>query len=262
MNKRLYTFWMTAAMLMALLISTDLLAQRGRYHRGPYRGYYPRYAPVRPFFNSGPFVSINFGGMPYRYQGGFFYRPFGTAIRVVVPPVGIVINTMPRGYRRVYAGPDLYYYYNGIYYRPQAGRGYEVVAPPLGAELDQLPPGARVTVIDGQKYYELNGTFYEETVNERGEAVYLVAGTDGVLNTTSRGMDENDSTVVDVEDEDQVPATEQPTAGPQIGDKLDNLPAGPTSVVIRGETLYLSPAGFYYRQIVEGRKTLYEVVGK
>ncbi len=223
-----------------LLVSVDASAQRGRYHRGP-RGYYrPHYAPSRMYVSSRPFISVQFGGNPYRYQHGYFYRPYGSGFRVVMPPVGIRISTLPPGYRRVYVGPDPYYYYNGIYYRSPDQREYEVVAPPLGATVNELPPGAKVAVIDGQKYYELDGTYYEERINDQDELEYTVVGTDGVLNTD--GLPEYD--------------------GPQVGDRFDTLPPDSKAVVIRGEKLYSTPSGFYYKEVMEDNKIVYEIVGK
>lgn len=240
-------------LLGMILISGDLLAQRGRYPRN-YRGYYPRYAPARSFMVNRPFVSIQFGGSRYRYQQGYFYRPYGSVFSVVLPPVGIRITTLPPGYRRVYVGPDPYYYYNGIYYRTNADRQYEVVAPPLGAEIDQLPPGAKVTVINGQKYYELGGTFYEELISSENELYYKVVGTDGVLNTTSGENDFREGNDEDVE--------ERLPAGPRMGDRFEKLPPDTKEIVIKGEKLHVSPAGFYYKEVIDGNKLLYEVVGK
>lgn len=246
----------TIALLMlagGVMVSGDLFAQRGRYPR-PHRVYYPRYAPVRSFVVNRPFVSINFGGIHYRYQHGYFYRPYGSVFSVVVPPVGIHISTLPLGYRRVYVGPSLYYYYNGVFYLPKADRRYEVVAPPLGADVDALPPGAKVTVIDGRKYYELNGTFYEELISSENQLYYKVVGTDGVLNTTS---------AAGAEPAGEDPEVDAPApVGPRMGDRLETLPAGAKQVVINGEKFYTSPAGYYYKEVIEGNKVLYEVVGK
>lgn len=255
MSRKHYTIAIVMVVGM-VLISGDLLAQRGRYPRG-YRGYYPRYVPARSFMMNRPFVSIQFGGSHYRYQHGFFYRPYGSVFSVVVPPVGIRIATLPPGYRRVYAGPDPYYYYNGTYYRPGTDRQYEVVAPPLGAEIDRLPPGAKVTVINGQKYYELAGTFYEEMISSENELYYKVVGTDGVLNTTSGGNENWDDSM----DEDDDSNSRLP-AGPRMGDRFETLPPDAKEVVINGEKYYTTHSGFYYKEVIEGRKVLYEVVGK
>src|SRR5689334_6932382 len=119
MKTKRYSFFIVFGVVAFLLLSADSFAQRGRYHhnrpgRGYGRNYYPSY---RSYAYNRPFISLNFGGYSYRYQHGYFYRPYGSVFRVSVPPFGIRIATLPPGYHRVYAGPNPYYYYNGVYYR-------------------------------------------------------------------------------------------------------------------------------------------------
>jgi hypothetical protein len=225
-----------------LLFSTDIFAQPGRYRsRHDQNRYYTvRNYPERGYYYSQPYVSLNFGNSYYRYQQGYFYRPYRATFQIAIPPFGIRLGTLPYGYRSFYVGPDPYYYYQGTYYRPYGGNQYEVVAPPLGAIVNELPPGAKVTVIDGQKYYEWHGTYYEETITGNSELQYTVVGTDGVLNT------------------DNTPADTTPA----VGDRTDALPADSKAVVINGEKLYAAPSGLYYKEVIEGNKVYYEVVGK
>jgi hypothetical protein len=232
-----FTFFSLVTFTAFLIFSTTTFAQRGRYKYD--RGYH-HYYPYRSYSYFRPHVSIHFGGDDYWYDRGHFYRPFGSYFQLVVPPFGLRIGTLPYGYRSFYIGPNPYYYYNGIYYRPYANE-YEVVAPPLGAVVDQLPPGARPKVIDGQKYYELNGTYYQEQLDAQNRLSYTVVGTDGVLNT----------------DKDANFSPE-----PQIGDRIDKLPADSKTVVIHGEKLYSTPSGLYYKEVIEGNKVYYELVGK
>lgn len=235
-----------------------VLAQRGHYgNRGRgwgndrhhyYRSYPPaRYYSHRSYYYNRPYLSLHFGGNYYRYQSGYYYRPYGASFQFVLPPFGLRIGTLPPGYRSLYLGPDPYYYYGGVYYRSYGSSGYEVVKPPLGAVVEELPPGAQVKVIDGRKYYELNGTYYEETINDRSELEYTVVGTDGVLNTGAGHPEES---------------TPAKPAGPAVGDRFDDLPSNSRAVVINGEKLYLSPSGLYYKEMVDGNRVVYEVVGK
>lgn len=240
----MYTYAATLAVVAFLLVSTAADAQRryqprrgGYYYRPPVARYY---APPRVYSYTHPFASIGFGGIHYRYQRGYFYRPAGVSFQIVAPPVGIRVATLPVGYRRVMIGPNPYYYYNDIYYRAYDDQ-YEVVAPPLGATVDQLPPGTQVKVIDGQKYHELNGTYYQEEATRDGHRSYRVAGTDGVLDT--RQADDH-------------------YAEPEIGDRFDDLPADARTVTVQGEKLYLAPSGLYYKEVTEGNRIVYEVVGK
>jgi hypothetical protein len=242
MKTKHYTLTVVFFLTAFLLFSSDIFAQRGRnrHRHGNSRHYSVRHYPQRGYYHSRPYVSVHFGNSHYRYQRGYFYRPYGASFQLSIPPFGIRIATLPIGYRSFYVGPHPYYYYGGTYYRPYAGNQYEVIAPPLGAVVNELPPGAKVTVIDGQKYYELDGTYYEEEITEDGELQYTVVGTDGVLNT----------------DNTSAPIT------PAIGDRLDTLPADSKAVVINGEKLYATPSGLYYKEVIEGDKVYYEVVGK
>lgn len=238
MKTQRYTYFFLIT-FTALLFSSTSFAQRGRYRndRG-YHGY--RYYPHRSYSYVRPYFSLPFGGYNYRYRDGYFYRPYGSYFQLVIPPFGIRIATLPYGYRSFYIGPNPYYYYNGTFYRPYANE-YEVVAPPLGAVVDQLPPGARPKIIDGQKYYELNGTYYKEQLNAENRLSYTVVGTDGVLNTDTG---------------------ESFPSEPQIGDRTDKLPGDSKPVVIQGEKLYSTPSGLYYKEVIEGNKVYYELVGK
>jgi Family of unknown function (DUF6515) len=240
--KTKHCFFAVVFLLTAsLLFSTAGFAQPGRYRHGHSRYYSPRYYPQRNYYYNRPYVSVAFGNSHYRYQGGYFYRPYGSSFQFVIPPFGIRIQTLPPGYRRMNVGPDPYYYYQGTYYRPYGSDQYEVVAPPLGAVVNELPPGAKVTVIDGQKYYELKGTYYQEEITANNELQYTVVGTDGVLDTGN---------------------TENTGREPGVGDRTDALPADSKAVVINGEKLYAAPSGLYYKEVIEGNKVYYEVVGK
>ncbi|MFI5185352.1 MAG: DUF6515 family protein [Chitinophagales bacterium] len=237
MKTKLFTIFFLLIMLVSLLISSTGFSQRYRHGRG-YYGHY--YYPYRSYSYFHPYVSVRFGSYYYRYQKGYFYRPYGSFFQFVFPPFGIRIATLPFGYSSFYLGLNPYYYYNGIFYRPYANE-YEVVAPPPGAVVNRLPPASKVKIIDGQKYYELNGTYYKEQFDEKNRLSYLVVGTDGVLNT-----DKNENI----------------SSGPQVGDRIDQLPPDSKPVIISGEKLYATSSGLYYKEVTEGNKIYYELVGK
>lgn len=235
-----------------LLLVADAQAQRRYYPRSRGRVIVYQRAPVvrhyapRVYVNAMPFVSVNFGGMAYRYQRGYFYRPMGGAFQMVIPPFGLRIRSLPVGYSTVMVGAVPYYYYNNVYYQKHEN-GYEVIAPPLGAVVKNLPAGTAVKVINGQKYHEQSGTYYAEIFDEKGALMYEVVGTDGVLNTDNNIETGNDR-----------PEIQEPA----IGDRFDDLPADCKTVIIKGEKLYLAPDGKYYKEIVEGEKVRYELVGE
>lgn len=238
MKTKIYTYSLLFTFVFVAIFSSATFGQWGRHRHD--RGYHRNYHYYRSYSYGHPYFSIHFGGYNYRYQRGYFYRPYGSVFQFAVPPLGIRIHTLPYGYRSFYYGPDPYYYYDGIYYRQRAN-DYEVVNPPLGSVVPDLPRGAKARVIDGQKFYELNGTYYKEEINENNEVNYKVVGTDGVLNTDNNPADSYE---------------------PRIGDRIDNLPLDSKQVVIQGEKLYKSPDGLYYKKMNDGNRTYYELVGK
>lgn len=151
------------------------------YNRNPvYSPYNPSwrygYLPRRnSYFYSlpGTYININFGGIGYRYYDGVFYRPYNNLFTVIAPPIGIYINVLPLGYRRIYVHDYPYYYYNGTYY-DQRGSNYYVVSPPLGAVVESLPAGYDTVVIDGETYYVADGAQYKPVIQENGEIWYEV----------------------------------------------------------------------------------------
>ncbi len=73
--------------------------------------------------------TIVYGGHPYHFYGGYWYRPMGDRFVVVLPPVGIVVPALPYGYVTLSFGSHVYYRYAGVYYAPH-DQGYVVVDPP------------------------------------------------------------------------------------------------------------------------------------
>lgn len=229
--------------IVCITFSSNAFAQKGGYYRGHPRGY----AYARPY------VSVNVGAYAYPAYPAYppyvayprcrvpYYAPYGPVVHMGFRPFGMMVSTLPYGYFSFYIGPTPYYYFNGIYYRPYSS-GYRVVAPPLGAVVNHLPPGAKAKVIDGEKCYELDGTYYKENLDSENRLTYRVVGTDGVLNT---------------EKAEGIGTTE-----PEVGYKTDKLPPDSRSIVIQGEKLYTTPNGLYYKEVTEGDKTYYELVGR
>lgn len=234
----------------ALLTSTSSGAQRrNRDHyrddrRYEYRhdhryDYNYRYQPIhaqRVVYTYPRRQMIPYMGRSYYYDNGFFYRPYGSYVQVVVPPIGIRVSILPRGYRPIYRGSHAYFYFNGTFYR-QAERDYEVVRAPVGAELPELPDNAKVIVIDGQKYYESNGNYFKERIRSNGEIWYEVMGKNGRLQTD---------------------AAENEVA---LGTVVSSLPAGSKVVIINNEKFYVSPDDVYYQEVIENNQLLYKVSG-
>lgn len=224
------------ASLLSLLFISYADAQRyykHRHHDDRYYAYGPRYN-----YLPRASVSISFGGLPYYYGAGAFYKPYGGYYRTIRPPYGIRVGFLPYGYRRFYVGPSLFFYYNGIFYRQYNDREYEVVNPPMGAEVTELPDGAQPVTVNGEKFYEKDGTYYKPQSDKNNHTSYVVVGKNGEVNNTP-----------------------EPLPAPNIGDRFDKLPDGCKTVSINGQQYFVAPDDTYYKQIIEGKITSYEVVG-
>jgi hypothetical protein len=193
--------------------------------------YGPRYYSVPPGS-----ISITFGGNPYYYYGGSFYRPYGGYYRPVFPPVGIHVGILPPGFIPIYIGPDPYYFGNAAFYRRYDDHSYEVVDAPMGAQLSSLPKGARSVRVNGEKFYELNGTYFKEDRDSKGRVVYTVVGKNG-----------------EIENSEESPA---PPQTPKAGDKVTELPENSKLITLNGEKLYVAPDNTYYHREADGTFTI------
>ena len=239
---KVYSFLLMS--LSVLLLANNLPAQGRHSHGGNWFGQrgtrfygYPAYGSHFGYLPHSS-ISISFGGSPYFYGDGAFYRPFGGYYRLVPPPFGIHVGFLPYGFSSVYVGASLFYYYNGIFYRQYDEHSYEVVNPPMGAQVYNLPMGAKPVVINGEKFFELNGTYYREDADNKNQRVYTVVGKHGEINNSPISP-----------------------AVPSIGDRLSQLPEGCKTVLIAGQKYFVAPDDTYYQEINDGNKTSYQVVG-
>jgi hypothetical protein len=80
-----------------------------------------------------------FGGSPYFYSFGIFYK-FGPAGFISInAPVGVVVAGLPVGYRTVWVGGSTYFVYGGVFYR-RAPAGYIVVNAPDTVIIEDTAP--------------------------------------------------------------------------------------------------------------------------
>ena len=246
--------------IVLTIVTTTVQAQhsRDRDRRGSYNSwrYYPSWGQ-RFFQIPGPFISLQFGGNPYYYSGGLFYRPYGSYFEVAAPPFGIHINILPRGYWSFRSGGYPYYYYNGIFYR-QSERDYEVVQAPVGAEVPALPKDAKPVVIDGEKFYEYNGSYFKDYIKPNGELWYTVEGKHGVLNTDKNNTYNNQTSPQQQNNSKSEPGN----AKLSIGDVVDQLPTDYKTVVINSKKYFVTPDNVYYEEVIDGKNIRYKVAGK
>ena len=65
-------------------------------------------------------------GIRYHLAAGVWYRARGANYVVYAPPRGVVVSTLPRGYKAVVIKGRRYYAYKGVHYQ-RRGRTYRVV---------------------------------------------------------------------------------------------------------------------------------------
>jgi hypothetical protein len=141
------------------------------------------------------------------------------------------------------------------------------VVPPVGAAVPSLPSGAEPINIDGIVYYEYNGVYYQESQDENGRTVYIVAGKDGVLNTENGGANINDQPMTDNDDpimdnnstNDNQPENTTYEANVKVGDVVDQLPEDCRKVTLNGKKLYVSPDNIFYEEFKDADGTGYRV---
>lgn len=226
--------------LFVLLLSVSLFSSSTAGAQRHYRDYHHRhYYPVRAqrvVYDYRPRYVVPYRGYSYHYDEGYFYRPPGSYVQVVVPPVGIRVAILPRGYRPIYTGGQAFFYFNGTFYR-RAEHEYEVVKAPIGAALPDIPDRARVVVVDDQKYYEYDGTYYKERIRSNGEIWYEVVGKNGRLQTDA------------------------PERDVRPGSMVSSLPSDCKMVIINNEKYWVSPDHVYYQEVIEHDELGYKVVG-
>jgi hypothetical protein len=144
------------------------------YHS--YRPYYwgPSYHPIGFFTGAllGAAISLSWQNHPYRYYNGVYYEPYNSGYRVIAPPVGIRISTLPAGFSEIPVEGTNFYYYGGTFYR-NYGNDYGVVEAPYGAVVYNLPDGAQEVTVNGNRYMFYNNTYYQP-FDDNGTDAYEV----------------------------------------------------------------------------------------
>lgn len=210
------------------------------------------------------FMRLSFGGYPYYFSDGLFYGYYGGYYGSIFPPFGISIGALPYGYWGFNFGGFPYYYHSGIYYR-QKENEYEVVQAPVGASVPRIPKEAKVVVVNNEKYFEYNGAYYKEYVKEDGTIWYLIAGLNGVLNTSETNQQvavqnngvQNATPLAAPTSNNIVPAVQL-----NIGDIVDALPSDCKAVIVNNRKYFVSSNNIFFEELIENNTLKYKVVGK
>ncbi|WEK17425.1 MAG: hypothetical protein P0Y49_11530 [Candidatus Pedobacter colombiensis] len=178
----------------------------GFSYRRPYYGFYSYYRPflgislsVLPF----GYYPFYFGPDQYYYAGGFFYQQADNGYKVVVPPVGAQVPSIPSEAKAISINGQNYYEYKGVYYSTSVdanGKTVYIVAgkdgvletggnsnngmldesgtalPNVGDIVTELPDNTRDVVIKGVLYYVSEDGVYYEKVMDGNKVTYKVIG--------------------------------------------------------------------------------------
>ena len=141
----------------------------------PYNSYNPLnwWNSLNNFPNNYPPMSWN--GHHYYYHDGNFFHLLNGIYQVVLPVLGLVLQSLPSG-----AVPiddyNNYYYYHGICYQ-QVANGYQVTSPPIGACLPELPYFAQQNSYNGVPYYSYDNVYIRIVTLPYGGTCYRVVST-------------------------------------------------------------------------------------
>lgn len=101
---------------------TDL--HQAHYYQ-PGKSYAHYYRPNLPKSH----LEIRVSGLAYYYYGGHFFQHTPSGYVIVRPPEGVVIETLPVGYKPIPYDGTTYYYFDRTYYVKEPA-GYVVITPP------------------------------------------------------------------------------------------------------------------------------------
>jgi uncharacterized protein DUF6515 len=148
-----------------------------RYYYHPYRPYVygASWHPVGFFLGAiaatATIVAIN--NAEYRYDAGVFYEPGNGGYRVVAPPAGAIVPSLPPDVATIPVGDETFYYFGGVFYAAAEGGGYQIVPAPAGAIVFNLPEGATTEQAGDITYLQYNGAYYQP-VRVDGQDAYEV----------------------------------------------------------------------------------------
>jgi hypothetical protein len=144
----------------------------------------PRYAPGHTVHRlpKGA-VSIKHNGVHYRFHNGIYYRYIDDDYRVVLPPAGLIVQSLPPHPDTLFVDGETYYVVEGVYYK-RLGNDYIVVNAPIttksaesagyqaGQHYPSLPDGAQPVKIDNIQYFTYGGLYFLPQ-SENGQVSYL-----------------------------------------------------------------------------------------
>lgn len=131
------------------------------------------------------YYTVRYGGAPYYFYEGVWYRRGDAGFIVAPAPMGAFIRVLPPFYTTVWFAGVPYYYADDVYYRwDTAQSGYVVSAPPEG-EASAAPSGPSGN--DEVFAYPNNGQSKEQQATDRYECYRWATDQTGFDPTKSGG---------------------------------------------------------------------------
>ena len=167
------------------------------YAPGRYRSYYRPHLGLRLSILPFGYYPFIFGNTQFYYSSGLYYRQENNSYKVVVPPVGAQVPSIPSEADEVTINGQTYYEYKGVYYSPTAnaeGKTVYIIAGKdgvlntpdaaaeggqdiqIGDEVSALPANVREVTLKGEKYYVSEDGVYYQDVSEGNQTTYRVVG--------------------------------------------------------------------------------------
>ncbi|OJU27547.1 MAG: hypothetical protein BGN92_12325 [Sphingobacteriales bacterium 41-5] len=203
---------------------------------------------------------VYYGGIPYYYRGNTYYRERerGDGYEVVEPPLGASLERLPMGAKRQVIDGQIYYEYRDNYYMADEDR-YIIVGKGGRLSTDEARRQRSESRDDrdynddynrsGDRDYPNDDTYRRPSRNSDGDVVVRNANDD-----YDREMSRNNNSP------GHSNGDEVYSAGPQVGDRFENLPRNTKTINVGGQIQYESPFGTRYKEVIEDGKTVYEVV--
>jgi hypothetical protein len=134
---------------------------------GGYRNRPPQYVNTLPY----GYVRHNWNGRPYYYQGGRWYRPYGTQFIIAGPPFGLFVDFLPNYYTSFWVGSTRYYYADDTYYTYEpARRGYVVSRSPYNDDDQSDESADSASNVDQDLYiYPSRGQSEQQQADDKYE---------------------------------------------------------------------------------------------
>lgn len=116
---------------------------------------------------------VVYNGINYQYDAGVYYQPADNGYRVIIPPPGVAVPSLPPDAVSLSVGDAGYFYYGGVFY-VQGNGGYQVVRAPAGAVVYNLPDGCKTVSAGGVTYLQYGEDFYMPIQGPDGQPAYEV----------------------------------------------------------------------------------------